>query len=628
MRFQKPFFAYRSFWKELDTVKRFYDAGIREFCVFPSNTTNTLGQPYGQYPPNWLYFDAYEFEHVDRQINDILSAAPEAKLLCMVDLNSPNWLVRQLMYSLCDSTLGVTDALTTERWREETLKYMRALLTHIETAFPGRVKAYILAGGMTDEWMDNSKGREIAAKREAFLEWCGKNNYPVPDSIPDIARRYRSDAPLGLRDPQKDADSIHYWKFISECIADGMSMFAREARKIIPETTALGAFYGYILQLGFERLVQCGHLAYEKAFSSPDLDFFISPGIYNDRAMGGGGGFMSPNGTIHRFGKNYFHEIDHGTSTANYRLTRHVELKWMERWPDEKADIAGNRREFCRSLFHGASLWWFDMWGKYYESQKLVDEIGEYKRIGDELGDVSREPEAEIAVIVDPESTLYINDAASGLQHLPAKELFTPLLSLCNRLGTPYKVYSLRDIPHLADFGKIRFAILPGLFEVTPEKEELLRKFVLKDSRTVLWTYGAALNDGIRKTPENMRELTGIPFGTAEAKRVAMNGWTCLFAPSTPALSVHLLRKYAQDAGVHFFTDMECPVWAAEDLLMIHTTESGKRTIRLRRPAKLRTLLGNPVPERECTEFEYEFSGPETILVQLGKPSEFEDDFR
>ena len=154
MRFQKPFFAYRSFWKELDTVKRFYDAGIREFCVFPSNTTNTLGQPYGQYPPNWLYFDAYEFEHVDRQINDILSAAPEAKLLCMVDLNSPNWLVRQLMYSLCDSTLGVTDALTTERWREETLKYMRALLTHIETAFPGRVKAYILAGGMTDEWMD------------------------------------------------------------------------------------------------------------------------------------------------------------------------------------------------------------------------------------------------------------------------------------------------------------------------------------------------------------------------------------------------------------------------------------------------------------------------------------------
>ena len=394
-------------------------------------------------------------------------------------------------------------------------------------------------------------------------------------------------------------------------------MFAREARKIIPETTALGAFYGYVLQLGFERLVQCGHLAYEKAFSSPDLDFFISPGIYNDRAMGGGGGFMSPNGTIHRFGKNYFHEIDHGTSTANYRLTRHVELKWMQRWPDEKADIAGNRREFCRSLIHGTSLWWFDMWGKYYESQKVVDEIGKYKRISDELADVTREPEAEIAVIVDPESALYINDNLGCYEHSLAGDVFTELLTLCNRLGTPYKVYSLNDIPHLADFGKIKFAILPGLFEVTPEKEELLRKFVLKDNRTILWTYGAALNDRIRKTPENMLKLTGIPCGTEETMQATMNGWTSLFSPSTPALSVHQLRKYAQDAGVHFFTGMECPVWAAEDLLMIHTTESGKRTIRLRCPAKLRTLLGNPVAEQVCTEFEYEFSGPETILIQL-----------
>lgn len=112
-----------------------------------------------------------------------------------------------------------------------------------------------------------------------------------------------------------------------------------------------------------------------------------------------------------------------------------------------------------------------------------------------------------------------------------------------------------------------------------------------------------------------MKENSANAFAVSTKNGYIGNGWTSLFAPSTPALSVHLLRKYAQDAGVHFFTDMECPVWAAEDLLMIHTTESGKRTIRLRRPAKLRTLLGNPVPERECMEFEYEFSGPETILV-------------
>lgn len=610
----KPFFAYRSFRKELHTVKRFYEAGVRQFCVFPSNTVNSLGQPYVEYPPNWLYFDAYEFEHADRQIDDVLSVAPEAELLCIIDLNSPNWLVRQLMGTLADSTMGLTDSLTTVRWREETLKYMRALITHLETAYPGRIKAYVLACGMTDEWMDYSKGRELKGKLDAYREWSAENGFTVPDSIPVLAERFRSDPPLHLRDPETDAASLRYWRFISECVADGIRMFAEEARKLIPRETALGAFYGYILQLTRERLVQCGHLAYEKAYSSPDLDFFISPGSYDDRGMGGGAGFMSPNGTVHLKGKNYFHEIDHGTSTANYQLTKYVHLKWMHGWPDEKADIAGNRREFCRSLFHGASLWWFDMWGGYYESQTLIGEIGEFKRISDRLADFSREPEAEIAVIVDPESALYIDDETP---ETIASSIHTKLITACNRTGAPYRVFSFRDIPQIADLSRYRLVIFPGLFEVTPEKESILRRFILTGNRTVLWTFGAALFDGVRKTPGRMASLTGIPYGTASVSEAEMADWHSLFVPDSESLTPAFLQDCARNAGVHLYTEMPCPVWASRDLLMIHTAESGKRTIRLRRPAKVRILLGNPVPETLSPEFEYEFSGPETILVEL-----------
>ncbi|MBR4221068.1 MAG: hypothetical protein IKR81_07935, partial [Victivallales bacterium] len=77
-RITKPFFAYRSFNKELDTVRRFYEAGIRQFCVFPSNTTNSLGQNYSEYPFNWYFFNEYEFEHVDKQIQDVIDVAPDA----------------------------------------------------------------------------------------------------------------------------------------------------------------------------------------------------------------------------------------------------------------------------------------------------------------------------------------------------------------------------------------------------------------------------------------------------------------------------------------------------------------------------------------------------------------------
>ena len=31
---KKPFFAYRSFWKEFDAMRRFAEIGVRQFAVF------------------------------------------------------------------------------------------------------------------------------------------------------------------------------------------------------------------------------------------------------------------------------------------------------------------------------------------------------------------------------------------------------------------------------------------------------------------------------------------------------------------------------------------------------------------------------------------------------------------
>ena len=67
MKKLRRFFAYRSFWPELETVHRFGEIGIDTVAVFPSNTRNSLGEPYSKYPPNWLWFDAYDFGPVKRQ---------------------------------------------------------------------------------------------------------------------------------------------------------------------------------------------------------------------------------------------------------------------------------------------------------------------------------------------------------------------------------------------------------------------------------------------------------------------------------------------------------------------------------------------------------------------------------
>ena len=93
---KKPFFAYRSFWKEFDAMKRFARIGVNQFVVFPGNSTNSLGEPYCQYDPVWKWYDTYDFTPFDEQMNDVLRICPDAEILCMIDLNSPLWLARQL----------------------------------------------------------------------------------------------------------------------------------------------------------------------------------------------------------------------------------------------------------------------------------------------------------------------------------------------------------------------------------------------------------------------------------------------------------------------------------------------------------------------------------------------------
>jgi hypothetical protein len=611
-----PFFAYRSFWKQHETKKRFYEAGIRQFCVFPANTSNSFGEPYCEYPTNWKWYDTYDFSVVDQQFDDLLAVAPDAKILCMLDLNSPNWLVKNLNCAgmLADSFLGLTDALSTQRWVDATKAYLAALVEHIESKYGDRILTYLLACGTTDEWMDYSKGRETADKLERYQAWCKGKGLSEPANIPVWEERFHTTHPLKLRDPQTDADALQYWKFHSDLVANSIIEFSDLVRGMVPAARKIGVFYGYILQLGSGRLVQCGHLAYEKVLAADSVDYVTSPGIYNDRAMGGGGGFMNVNGTVKRYGKSYFHEIDHATYTSNWDLNEHVSLGWMVNWPDEKASIAGLRREFCRSLLHGSSQWWFDMWGGFYESQNLVDEIGRMKRLWDRHADYAMEPAAEVAVIVDPDSALLVHD--DGDETI-ANDLYTSLLTHCNRLGAPYKVYSFNDIGHIQDLDRCKLILIPGLFDVTPEKRTVLDQHILNNKRTVIWTYGAALSDGQTWNTDAMEELTGVRFGETDAKTVDKETWQSVYFANSAAVTPELLRRHAQEAGVHLYTDCPTPVYANERFLAIHAAESGDQTIRLKQPANVRELLDNEFEHDSCTEFTYHFDGPATALFEL-----------
>ncbi len=590
---KKPYFAYRSFRKELETRKKFSELGVRQFCVFPANTVNALGQPYSEYDPVWLWDRVYNFDSLDRQLNDILAFCPDAEFLLMVDLNSPPWLVRKLQcrQKACDSFADVAGCVACDFWKTTTLEYMKAVLGHVQEKYAAHIRCFILACGATDEWMDYSMGQESEDKLSLYRIYCREHQLPEPEGIPDVSRRYHSPHLNGcLRDPGQDGDALNYWKFHSDLVASGICDFASEARGFLREDQEIGVFYGYVMELGKNYLVGCGHLAYEKVLASGLVDFFISPGDYCDRPMGGGGGFQNLNGCIRLNRKHFLHELDHHTHTANLQVTPYASASWWTPWPDAASDIAGLRREFCRTLLHGASLWWFDMWGGYYSDPAVLQAIGEMKQLWDRLADFNREPDAEVALIVDPDGVLYCNDHAvnNNLVHI-----FQSLQKVCNHFGAPYALHDISDLPKLKRIPKL--ALLPMWVEMDDRRRELLRTCL--PETTLLWIGPCGWSDGIRW---KCQELEGAVF------------------PDYTAFTSEILRAEAEKSGVHCYVDSDLPVWAAGTLLSCHSAESGTHTFRLKRRAEkiVELFRGRTVAEQTDT-FDYSFHGPETALFEM-----------
>jgi hypothetical protein len=379
------FFAYRSFWPEFQAMREFKAAGVETVCIFAANTDNSLGKPYCKYPPVWRWFGKYDFASLDKQYDDVLAVNPNAEFICMIDLNTPIWLQRQLSLrgqsAECESFSMLSCACANPDWRKATGEYLAAVVKYMESRYGDRIKAYLLAAGATDEWMDYSQGAVGRFKTQAWKAWLTAHGKPEV-APPALERLDRASFNNLLRDPATEQDIVDYAQFTGDVVVDAVLGFARQTRSMIPRQRQIGMFFGYILELTRSRMVWAGHLEYERLYRSPDIDFFISPGTYADRPMGGGSGFMVPNGTRRLCGKGFLHEIDHRTPTYNVHLDEFVSIAWMVPWKTQAETDAGLKREFALAIVNQTSLWCFDMWGGVFKTPETMQVVAQHFRCG------------------------------------------------------------------------------------------------------------------------------------------------------------------------------------------------------------------------------------------------------
>lgn len=599
-------------------MRQFKDAGVDTVCLFAANTNNSLGQPYSKYPPVWRWFGQYDFGSLDKQYDDVLAVNPKAEFICMIDLNTPVWLEHQLALrghsGECDSFTMLSSACATSAWRKETAAYLDALLKHMEARYGDRIKAYLLACGQTDEWMDYSNGIAGRTKTRAWQAWRkahGKAEAPVPA----LERLDRASFENLIRDPATEQDVIDYAQFTGDIVADTALAFATQTRAAVPKQRQIGMFFGYILELTKTRLVWGGHLEYERLYQSPDIDFFISPGTYADRPMGGGSGFMVPNGTRRLNGKGFLHEIDHRTPTYNVHLDEFVSIGWMSPWKDQAETDAGLKREFALAIVNQSSLWCFDMWGGVFKTPATMQVVEQSKKLWDQFAAIPLKSRAEVALVVDPQSARYLND-----RHASIADIYQGTRNKLNRLGAPYEVFSFNDLSR-ADLSAYKLIIFPALFEVTPAKRKALNEHVFTNNRTVFFACAPGISDGKTLDTARIKELTGTAFNTSGVSVVQHEGWKAVYAPDYETLTPQTLRQAAASAGVTIYCEDAVPVYANERLVAIHTAHGGGKTITLpcdiREVRELYTGQVIPVTSRR---FSFTFKSPDTALFELMTP--------
>ena len=604
---KERFFAYRSFQPEAAAMRAFGEQGIDLYAVMPSNTFNSRGTPYCMFDPFWVWDETYLWTEVDKQFELVIHQNPRAKFICLIDINSPIWLSRRMTSKYGfggDSFNNITNTLCMPEWKELTSKMVQAYVKHMEERFGDRVFAYIVAGGGTSEWYCRSKGYATEAKRLAWKKWLKEKKLPDWE-VPTYSEIFKLTADKGsFADPEKQRVRIEYGKFSEQLVIDGMDHFSTLVRNIIGDKKQVGAFCGYIPGITF------GKVNIKPTYESKCNDFIGSPGEYDNRAIGMGGFMPDPLKSLRLQGKHWFQEIDHRTHTYNYNLSPYVTISRnvLNTVPAENQaeTTAMLKREFALATILQNSLWCFDMWGGVFSTPETMKLVGTAHKIWQRFKDTDRPMNAEILHIVDPASAFYVN-------WLSGREMVKSLTAC----GAPIDQIFFDDIAKV-DMSKYKMVVLSQSFEITPEKKELLNKYVFKDGKFVVTMSKFGVTDGKKFIPEQTKELTGFEYKQKGINVKKMGNWTSIYADSSSLLDTNKMREFAIKAGVHMYTDYATPVYANEKLVAVHTKLGGKKTVYLTRKVKaVKELFTDKIVAENVDKFEYDFLTPDTALFEL-----------
>jgi len=450
--------AYMTYLEDNADYEGFAEAGYNLFCACVYMGDGTINEIHGLRPLGkhvWKARRHYDFTPVYDSVEKIVKANKDARIMLRVNLNAPMWWRKENPEELTVLSDGerkpYMQSIFSKKWREDVEKFLGYLCAYIRGfPFSENVIAIQVAGMQTEEWLalrtaTGSFDFSEPAKN-AYAEW-GKKSYgeafnaylPTSEELQTVRHGDK------ITDGERYQSVIDYMQFFNEGYASVIKDICAQIKEESGGNLLVGVFYGYIGQLPCEY----GHNGVSLLLDDENIDFFASPFAYISlRKTAEDWIYHGAMDSCIKRGKLWFLEADVRTVYTKALYETNPELMEGERtvkhfqspiWfgpKTEEETVWVMLRSFAKVLCSGHAFWWFDMWGQWYNSPRLMRLVKELRSIYEKYyGEKKNSP---LAVLLDEEASYRLSEEC--YHELSRKQLVE-----LGFVGAPYDMYHLCD---------------------------------------------------------------------------------------------------------------------------------------------------------------------------------------
>ena len=454
----------------------------------------------------WTGYGEYDFSALDEVVYETLQGAPSAKLMLMLDADPPTWWFRKNpnAYAVDSKGNNVGISYASEKWREDVGVFYQALIEHVlAQPYAGHMFAVKIAAGATFEWQYYGVSLSECADfgvdaLNAFRKWL-KEKYVTDEAlasawgkkgitcdtatVPTYEER-KSLTYETLLDGRAQRNVIDFHSFMSDMTTDSVLYFAKVVKEAINNKWIVGTYTGYLTHGLTYEANGLANASISRIIASPYIDFLCSPICYDERLIGMSASYMMMVDSLITAGKLPIIECDSRTVYFDSKTTNPALLGEWGKTYTLKDSVEALKRDFSNMMIKGAGLWWYDMYGGWFDDPEIYSMIKAAKAEWDRAVNQPVKSNSKIAYIIGDDIATTLAYSFDGTYHFLYEALYEQKESL-GHIGTSYDMLYLSDI----EDGFVReydvYLILAT--NVTEKQKAAINKYLKKDGKTIIW---------------------------------------------------------------------------------------------------------------------------------------------